>query len=74
LARASPQTLFTEESMANRSALVKQADLTRYMRAMQNAGVTVGRVLVRPDGAVEIIPKGAEPVHGIGPDPDELLR
>lgn len=60
--------------MANRPATLKQADLTRYVRAVLAAGVIVGRVLVRPDGAVEIIPKGAEPSQGIGPDPDELLR
>ncbi len=60
--------------MANRPALVKQADLTRYTRAVMAAGIAVGRVLVRPDGTVEIIPMGAEPGVGIGPDPDELLR
>jgi hypothetical protein len=60
--------------MANRHAVVKQADLTRYVRAVQAAGVTVGRVLVRPDGAVEIIPKGSDPTGFAGPDPDELLR
>jgi hypothetical protein len=60
--------------MANRPALLKQSDLTRYVRAVQAAGVTVGRVLVRPDGAVEIIPKGGEQAGYSGPDPDELLR
>lgn len=60
--------------MANRPATLKQADLTRYVRAVQAAGVVVGRVLVRPDGAVEIIPKGADPTGFNGPDPDELLR
>jgi len=60
--------------MANRPALLKQSDLTRYVKAVQAAGVVVGRVLVRPDGAVEIIPKGADPTGFSGPDPDELLR
>jgi hypothetical protein len=60
--------------MANRPALVKQAEITRYVRGVMAAGVSVGRVLVRPDGAVEIIPKGAEPTAGIGPDPDEYLK
>lgn len=59
--------------MANRPATLKQADLTRYVRAVQAAGIVVGRVLVQPDGAVEIIPKGAETVGFNGPDPDELL-
>ena len=59
--------------MANRSAIVKQADVTRYVRAVQAAGITVGLVLVRPDGAVEITPKGAGPTGYKGPDPDELL-
>lgn len=60
--------------MVNRPATVKQADLTRYIRGAKAAGVTIGRVLVRPDGAVEIIPKGSEPTGHSGPDPDELLR
>ncbi len=60
--------------MANRPAVLRQAELTRYVRAVEAAGVPVGRVLVRPDGAVEIIPKGAEWNGPKGPDPDELLR
>lgn len=60
--------------MANRTATVKQSDLTRYVKAVLAAGVQVGRVLVRPDGGVEIIPKGAEPSATLGPDPDELLK
>lgn len=60
--------------MANRPATVKQADVTRYIKGAMAAGFPVGRVLVRPDGTVEIIPSGAQPVAGIGPDPDELLR
>jgi hypothetical protein len=60
--------------MANRPALVKQADVTRYVRGVQAAGVAIGRVLVRPDGAVEIIPKGGEGTGLTGPDPDELLQ
>lgn len=60
--------------MANRPAPLKQADMTRYLRAFQAAGITVGLVLVRPDGVVEITPKGAEPTGFRGPNPDELLR
>lgn len=59
--------------MANRPAPVKQSDVTRYVRAVQAAGITVGLVLVRPDGAVEITPMGAETSGRKGPDPDELL-
>jgi hypothetical protein len=60
--------------MANRPALIKQADVTRYVRGVMAAGVTVGSILVRPDGSVEITPKGADRSNGSGPDPDELLR
>ena len=60
--------------MANRAATVKQSDLTRCVKGVLAAGVQVARVLVRPDGCVEIFAKGAEPSVGIGPDPDELLK
>lgn len=60
--------------MASRPALVKQADLTRYIKAALAAGLPVGRVLVRPDGGVEIIPAGVAVSATLGPDPDELLR
>lgn len=59
--------------MAARPAILKQSDLTRYAKAMQQAGVQVWRVVVRPDGTHEIV-AGATDAPAIGPDPDELLR
>jgi hypothetical protein len=60
--------------MANRPAAVKQADVTRIVKGVVAAGIVPGRVLVRPDGAVEIFPIGAEAIGLAGPDPDELLK
>lgn len=42
--------------MANTFALVKQAELTRYLKATVAAGVSVGRVVIGRDGSVTIYP------------------
>ncbi len=41
--------------MAYPRATIKQSDLTRYAKAMEAAGVTDYRVIVRPDGTQEIV-------------------
>lgn len=45
--------------MSNRPAPFKQADLTRALKGVAAAGMRVARVIVRPDGGIEIIPEGA---------------
>ena len=59
--------------MANRPALLKQADLTRYLKAVQAAGVSVGRVVIGKDGSVSIFPAGAGDLEGPNPC-DRLLK
>jgi hypothetical protein len=59
--------------MANSPALVKQSDLTRYVKAVQAAGVSIGRVTIGPDGTVNLYPAGA--VETDAPNPcDRLLK
>ncbi|MDU8946107.1 hypothetical protein RXV90_22210 [Rhodophyticola sp. MJ-SS7] len=41
--------------MSNSPAKVKQAELTRYMKAMVKAGVPVGELRISPDGSVRLI-------------------
>lgn len=41
--------------MHNRTALLKQSDLTRYAKALRAAEIAEFRVVVRPDGTHEII-------------------
>lgn len=60
--------------MGNRPASFKQSDVTRIVKGVVAAGIVPGRVLVRPDGAVEIIPMGSQVLGLVGPDPDELLK
>lgn len=50
--------------MAYPRATIKQSDLTRYAKAMQAAGVTDYRVIVRPDGTQEIAVGQAKPMNG----------
>lgn len=59
--------------MGARPTALKQADLTRYLKAVLAAGVRVGRVLVRPDGSVEIVPSGDDLSETENPC-DVLLR
>lgn len=59
--------------MAPRRAILRQAVLTSYAKAMQNAGIKEWRVVARPDGSHEIV-AGATDAAATGPDPDELLR
>ena len=59
--------------MANRPALLKQADLTRYFKAMKAAGFEEGRVEVKPDGTHIIIAGNSD--HNSGANPcDRLLK
>jgi hypothetical protein len=44
-----------------RIANLKQADLTRYAKALDAAGVREWRVIVRPNGTHEIVVGGAIP-------------
>ncbi len=41
--------------MANRPALVKQAEVTRYAKAMRAAGVSDFRIDIEPTGRVSIV-------------------
>ena len=59
--------------MANRPALMKQSDLTRYFKAMRAAGYEDGRVEVKPDGTHVIIAGKVDPVNGPNPC-DRLLK
>lgn len=62
-----------ETLMANRPALLKQSDLTRYFKAMKAAGFDEGRVEVKPDGTHVIVAGGADPNSGVNPC-DRLLK
>ena len=60
--------------MPARPAVIKQAELTRYIKAVMAAGVIVGKITVRPDGGVEILPLGSG-TDDAGPNPcDRLLK
>lgn len=60
--------------MANRNAIVSQAQIQRTLRAALSAGLRIGRVEVdHATGRVIVIPEGAE-TQAAGPNPDELLR
>ena len=60
--------------MANRPALVSQAEIKRAVAGILAAGLRVGRVEVdHRNGRVIVIPEGSQPILP-GPDPDELLR
>jgi hypothetical protein len=59
--------------MARTPANLKQADLTRYAKAMQSAGIAEWRVEVEPNGKHTII-AGRVDESLAGPDPDELLK
>lgn len=58
--------------MANRAALLKQADLTRYLAAVRKAGMEVRRVEIAPDGRVSVITGGTASEDGGNPC-DRLL-
>lgn len=59
--------------MTDRTALVKQSDLTRYLKAVEKAGVPVGRIEVARDGTVRIFTQAAD--GDDGPNPcDRLLK
>ncbi len=59
--------------MAMRQAVLKQSDLKRYAKAMQETGVRRWRVVARPDGTHEIV-VNEDADDNLGPDPDELLK
>ncbi|WP_126974663.1 hypothetical protein [Frigidibacter oleivorans] len=61
--------------MANRPATVTETEIKRTVRGAMAAGFAVGRIEVdHARGTVTILPLGAAPAAGTGPDPDELLR
>lgn len=43
--------------MANPPSRIKQAELTRYLKAVQAAGVPVGPIRIEPNGTVVILPR-----------------
>lgn len=51
----------TINGMSNSRAPVKQSEITRAVRGVLAAGIQVGKVVVGPDGRVEIFPVGAVP-------------
>ena len=59
--------------MGSRSSLLRQSDLKRYARAMQETGVRRWKVIARPDGTHEIVVT-EDHEENLGPDPDELLK
>ena len=59
--------------MANRPALLKQSELTRYLKAMKAAGNDGGRVEVKPDGTHVIFQGDTETDSVINPC-DRLLK
>lgn len=58
--------------MANRPALLKQSELTRYLKAMKAAGNEGGRVEVKPDGTHVIFAGDSDSASGANPC-DRLL-
>ena len=59
--------------MANRPALLKQSELTRYLKAMKAAGNEGGRVEVKPNGTHVIFQGDSEAYSVINPC-DRLLK
>lgn len=59
--------------MSNPRAALKQSDLTRYAKALRNAGIAEWRVEVLPNGKHVIIAGKMDEAFA-GPDPDELLK
>lgn len=59
--------------MPNIPATIKQAELTRYLKAVRAAGVEVGQVRIAKDGTVTITPLGVVSSDGANPC-DELLK
>ena len=45
--------------MASRPALLRQSELTRYLKAWQAAGYSEPRIEIRPDGTVVLLPGSA---------------
>lgn len=58
--------------MAARPALLRQAELTRYAKAMRAAGIVEFRVEVEPTGKIVIIAGKTDPAEGQNPC-DRLL-
>ncbi len=59
--------------MANRSAAVKQSDLTRYLNAASKAGLIVSRIEVVSDGTVRLFTLDSGPDETSNPC-DRLLK
>ncbi|RWR05000.1 hypothetical protein D2T32_18185 [Sinirhodobacter populi] len=61
--------------MSNRTAIMKQVELTRLVKGVVAAGLQVDRVSVRPDGGVDIFIRDGREHDEVGPNPcDRLLR
>lgn len=59
--------------MTTRPAILRQAELTRYAKAMRAAGIKDWRVELEPSGKITIIAGSADP--DAGPNPcDRLLK
>jgi hypothetical protein len=54
-------------------ARVRQADVTRLIKAAQAAGIEVGAVRFSPDGEIMVYAKGAEQAPRANPLDDLLL-
>lgn len=64
--------------MPRRAANIAQADIARTLRAMRDAGLSVTRVVVRPDGGVSIETADAAAPEGLADgilprDPDKRI-
>ena len=61
--------------MPNRPVPMREADLTRYAKAMAKAGVTAWRIDIDPATGRHSIFAGQGATSPVfGPDPDELLK
>ncbi|WP_411351206.1 hypothetical protein PNH50_12350 [Leisingera aquaemixtae] len=52
--------------MSNYRAAVKQSEITRAVRGVVAAGVEVGKIVIGPDGRIEIFPIGSVPAGDDG--------
>lgn len=53
--------------MTDRSARLKQSDLTRYLKALKAAGYDDGRIEVKPDGTHVIFAGKSDPASSPNP-------
>ena len=62
--------------MANRKASVRQSEVTRYLKAMRDAGIAEGRLeITKPDGTRIAITSGkASEIANEGDDIDAMIE